>query len=565
MFGYFGQAYFGGQDSNGTITPGTPSGTPTLAADAATIVDTDTTVAGLGQDDAASTSDSAIATGLGVGTDVSVSDDATVTDAAVAVGLDAAPPPPPEPPDTTLASNIRFVDGASASAQIRMDLDAGYWRALFDGTDAALPGMDDMRVSSMFSDGEYIAASAYRNRTIKLTLLLDAPNAATAATEIQKLQRELDRDTNVLQWQPNVNLPSMYFFTYRGPDVTSNLDWGLQNHRFELDIEAEPFAIGDPVTSNVTVNADPAVVSNPGYFDMSDVKGDAPTPLYITTTAAQVGSGALTAWAVRRHGTPANVRWYRRADDTGLTLGVDAARVTGRPDTGSGTTVRVTFATTTASALRLSGVFPYTGSGSVDWRGLYRVFVRAASTGTVRMQVATGTDTASRGQRVLLDPNGIGPAYSVTDLGLVQLPVGNVGRRAGYGSEHAASGSLLYFYAEQASSGTLEIDWIRLVPTDECYGLAAPPTWSGGSGAGCAFDGVANETYARNSAGELAHYGTRVPYVDGQLPEVSPTAAVNRVFMVPGIDAASAVANASAISLQVTYWPRYLLARPVST
>lgn len=566
MWGYFGQAYFGGADFDEGTAPPPPGGTR-VAADAASSTDWDVTTTGIGSDDTATGTETATATGLGVGASTQVvSDQGNAIDFASATGLGGTVPTPPA---TDSRSAIRFVDSRSSSAAVRMELDAGYWRVLADGTDTPPPPMRDQRSSSMLTDGSLVTATVYDNREVTLALLLTAPTAAIAAAEIQKLQRELDRGTNILWWQPDVALPPQFINTYRGPDVTTDLDWGTSIHRFVLTIEAEPLGVGEQVVrSGVTVNHDPAATFNPCSFTMSGVLGDVDTPLYLTSTDTDVG-GRKVAFATRRRGDPGSVRWFRQAEDPALTLGVDAAR-TVVPGASAGSTVRVNFASTPGNAVRLSGQFPSDGigAGSVDWRGTYRVMVRARlNNGVIRLQVATGTSVASRNLPVLMDTTENG-AWMVYDLGLVRLPVGNAGRDAGYGPEHPAGPSTLRIYAELvAGSGNVDLDHIFLAPADETYGLAQMPTFSLTT-SGAVIDGIAGEVYGLNSAGELSETtGTRIPYVDGFLPTVSPLADTNQVFVLNGVTGGNGVEAAigGQVTFDVTYWPLYRVIRPVAT
>lgn len=573
MFGYFGQAYLGGAvydgdlDGGGT-TPPPPTGNAVLAADAATAVDWDVTTQGLGDDETATASETVVATGLDVGSggggngDTFVDDSATAIESAVATGLGGNPNPggggTTPPPVFVQKSVIKFVDSVSLTATTRLDLENVMWRVLFEGTDTPPPPMEDQRVSSMLGDGEHISASVYRNREINLALLLTAASPDLGAQQIQALQRELDRPRNVLWWQPDINLPPVFFRTFRGPDVVTKLDFGLIKHRIDLTIEAEPFALGPEVgLGTLTVNQDPAASTNPTFLDLTGIKGDVETPLYVSMTNQPL-SGQHLAIATRKRGTPSAVRWFRQAEDTGLTLGLDATR-TSAADASGGSAVRVSFATQSGNASRLSGAFPFDTGSSVDWPGTYRVMARVrVSTGTVKMQLSTGSSVSSRNTPTTIDGNG---AFVMADLGLVRLPLRSAGRSAGYGPDHAAIGSTLSFYAERTvGAGTLEIDFIQIVPADEEYAFVQAPVSSG-----LILDGPNGDVYAHDGAGHLAPIGALVPYIDGSLPTVSPRAATNRVFFINGVGLPTSGGITGSFQMTLSYWPRYRIVRPVLT
>lgn len=563
MFGgfYFGQAYFGD-----TGDPGTPPDpTVVLAADALSFTDWDATTAGIGQDETATLSESAVTVGLGVGNSSQLgADNIGLSESARTVGLNTGPPPPPI---TAFNSVIRWVDSVSSTAGVRMDLENSYWTVRFDATSTPTPQMEDQRSSSMLADGELISASVYKNRTVHLDLLLKAPTASIAATEIQRLQRELDRDTNVLMWQPDTRLPAWYFRTYRGPDVTSDLDFGLVLHQFQIAIEAESFALGERVDlGSMTVSFDPAAADNPCYLDLAGIKGDVDTPLYITTADTKFSARRI-AMATRRRGTPANMRWYRHAST--LSPAVDAAQSTGGQAQGASGApiVKVNFATTPANTTRLSGTFPAATQGSADWAGTYRVFARLRLNinSVVNVQLATGTTVASRNQKVTLDQATAG-SFITVDLGLVHLPVANAGRNAGYGPAHPVGGSTLYLLMERLSgTSTVDIDFMFLMPADEDYALVQFPQITNGSQA--VMDGPNGDVYSQNQNGELeGPTGAVVPYADATLPSVSPSALTNRVFLLTGLEAGALTTPISGQAVvDLAYWPRYLLVRPVTT
>ncbi len=544
MFGgMFGGTFFGGIYDIDTAPPTTN----TNVTDSAWVSDWDTVTDGLGTgDETAVAVESVATTGLGFG-NKAVDDEANAVDSAVAVGLDTGG-------GTTTPGDcdVRFVDGISLSAATRFDFFGPSWTVLFEGSDTTPPEMADQRASSMLVDGELVTASVWRNRIVTLVLLLKASTPQQAAVELRDLARELNRTTNVLWWQPNTALPPTFFRTYRSPDYQIEADWGINLHRVTLRLEAEPLARDLAENLTATINFDPAAATNPCYVDLPAVKGDVPSPLYITSASTSL-SGRKVALATRRRGDPDAFTWYRQAD--ALTLGADTT-VTGPDSSASGgSAARVSFATDTSSVARVSGTFPIDG-GSVDWRGTYRMFARVRLNGSTTVIKVAGGTTMSRNQAVTLTAASASN-YVLLDLDRVRIPYGNAGRAAGFGPESAAAAATLLVYAERVSGiGTCDIDYVFLVPADMDYVLAQCPTVSGGSQV--VFDGPNAAVYGRNSAGDLTASTGIVAHYGGTLPQVDPAQA-NRLFLLPGVESNTSTPQTGTAVLNLTYWPARLL------
>lgn len=562
MIGYFGQAYFGG-NGDGAASGGAPPGQNTrLAAEAAVAVDWDVQVEtnpGDSGGENGQATESVITTGLGVGGTTKVlAESGTASESTpITTGLGIAPPPPP-PVVVVTNSVIRFLDGVAGN--VRMDLNNSYWRVLKEGTDTPPPPMEDQRTSSMLTDGELVSASVYRNRTVTLALALNAPNQAFAYREIQALQRELDRPSNVLMYQPDDSQPAWYFRTYRGPDVATDFDYGISHYKFVLELEAEPFALGEEIQlGTYAIPHNPA--GSPGlWFDVTGIRGDVDTPLFIRTSDTDLVNQTV-ALSTRRRGIPANVTIFRQAEDGTVTKGADTTVITGT-DSSNGSVARCTFTSGhNINAVRLSGRFPSETGASPDWNGTYRVFARMRRViggADMFVQVATGTTSAAaRNHRVKVDTVD----WSMFDLGLVQLPPGNAGHTAGYGSAYSAEGGTLYFYAERtAGGGGLEVDYLVTLPADEDYAFIQMPTFATGGQA--VIDGPNGAVYPLGGTGALRGITGAAPYADGALPTVSPTAQTNRVYWVADIHPSAAIPPiGTAYTVTVSYWPRYLMVR----
>lgn len=583
MFGGvgFGQAPFGGTSSQAavvvdarvatdsasatdTVSGGGVGGDRTVTSgDNAWVSDWDIATAGLGQNEAPTASDVGVAEGLGFSPNRDATDEGFATDTGVAVGLDPiTPPPPPPPPPPVLPlreSFIKFVDGISSAAATRLDLSTYPWRCLFEGTETPTPEVGVQRVSSNLVDGERIVSQVYRNRRVRLHIKLEKVTPAVAHQQIQLLNRELARERNVLWWQPDDSMPPVFFRTFRSTEYQTEIDYGLVNHGFTLDLEADPGMYGPPETMTVNFGADPAGSLKP-WVDLPPIKGDIPSPLYITTSSTSVSLRGVVL-SVRRRGTPSVVSPFRQAES--LTLGPDATTAAGGTAnlaTSGNQQVHINFESQTGMVQRLSGTFPDTGHSTVDALGTYRVIARMRQglAGTVRVRLATGVDQFVD-RPVVLHSGAFPPDYSLYDLGRVRFPSGNPGVAAGFGAPHTVAPNTLRIYAERtAGAATLQVDEVITVPADQDYALVQCPTISGGTE--MVFDGPNQQVYVRDSSGRLAAPSGPALRLDGRLPSVDP-ATPNRLFCLWGVGTALSSNITNTATLTLTYWPQYLLAR----
>lgn len=479
---------------------------------------------------------------------------------------------------------VRFVDSIASSPTARLSLASAPWKTL-DTTRFPPPGLRRAEVSSLLSDGSLTPASAYQDRTILLELQLTATDADACATQLQALFRELDRETNILQWQPDGASNPVFFRTKRADTnaVTSiRPKGGLTN--ISVEIPAEPFAYGSRQTlSPVTVNNNPAAGSNGMFVDVSSVKGDVETPLYLTVAGGIVVSTSAgprtTAIAVRRRGTVASVPFFIQAESMTMAIADTTVQANNASFSGAGSNwVRTTFATSASHTARLTTT-AHPSSASVDARGTYRVFVRwrfsASGTNTVTMQLKWGNSNGpvviENDSITLPNDNGGGAPYlKYADLGLIQIPPGYDPVNDGISNtEVATEGVYLQLLAGQ-TSGTGDLDWdvVLLVPADDrlCLvkwpGASTPPT-------DLILDSAVGQVYARNASAQL----TAVPgaQIQGLPPMVSP-GVTNRIFFVRDVGTDTSTAGsgsgddiAGTTSVTGYYWPRYLYVRPAST
>lgn len=441
-----------------------------------------------------------------------------------------------------------------------------------EGTRFDPPSLRRAEVSTLLVDGEQYPATAYDNRTISLRLAVQTANPDDLATQLQLLHRQLDKATNILRVQPKTTEP-VYFRTFRAPPEAINvIPRDRRTAIVEVDLPAEPFGYGPKITlTPITVTNDPATgVANGMYFDVTGVRGDVETPLFLAIPATELlpggGStaGEITSIGVRRRGTPANAPLVLQAELG--TAGTDTSLPGNDPlMSGSGPNyMRTTFATTTAMALRWSRTtFP--DNPSVDTRGTYRVFARtrhsvAGDTIQIRLYASFNGQVVN-GETVALT-NSTNVRYA--DLGLLQFPSGTDPVTDGYSGEELAAGGMTVGVsaARVSGSGNLDVDLLLFVPADDRLAMV---TWSLFSGPTTfVLDSARAMAYALGSTGQIR---SEPPMsVIGSPPMVSP-GVTNRIVFVPDVSVTNTTSDDITDTVVVApyYWPRYLHVRPVST
>jgi hypothetical protein len=492
------------------------------------------------------------------------------------------------------ADILQFVDSVSATAALRLDVNDGVtWILEAPSVDFSPPPLQRALAGTLLTDGQVQSGSSYGNRTLRCTLSLTTspPSADTAATQHQILNRELDRDFNIIKWQPAGATSPVFFRTMRSPVTAAHPISPLNTSGvFAVEILAEPFALGlREDVAVVTVNNDPAAGSNGLFFDVSGVKGDVDTPAVIECAAASQKCMMLVL-GVRQHGTPSDLLHFVQAES--LTLGTDTTNPGGGPDaTMSGATlnnfVRTSFATDATMVWRtrftLSGL---TAAQRQAIRGTFRLFAvvrRSVSTDTIKFAVsadvtASGVDFTGLTQ-VTFPAGGSNTVRTLVDLGLVNL---NRAVPAGVGyatTAQAPAGIGFTIGASRTGTGTLDWDYVMLVPADESLMLASnglgggtvPTTW--------VLDGVNESSYFPEStaspfAGTVGLQDAppgAAPYgLAGGFPQLRPNHA-NRIIMTSVVDARAfgvsplSIDKTVTMPLTVSYWPRYLYIRPATT
>jgi len=456
---------------------------------------------------------------------------------------------------------IRFVDSIAASPTLRLDLndESIFWVRAFN---APPPRLRRSIASNAMRDGINVGSASYDGRTLTIELECRRTTQDLAATEIQKLWRELDRETNFLMYQPTGATKPVFFRTYRS-DASQLEDVMAQvaMRRFTIEVLAEPFALGlRESLGPYTVTNDPAAASNGCYVDVSGVIGDVTTPPVIVDTGTIPHYWTM---GVRQHGTPSSVTWFIQAESTAG--GVNTANPGGGPDaamsgTGANNYLRTSFANT-VNDLRLS-----LSSASLPDAGDYRLLAvvrRSDSTSDMLAQVGNTLAGNLRDQVVIPKTT----ERQIVELGTWSIDSGVVGNNA-TGSVLASD---IGVYAQRTTgTGTLDWDFFLFVPADEA-GLAK--FYEGTAAPNNLLLDCVNQTVRGFYDGADPFTGTGAMYQDpypigvaGAYPTLRPNQ-TNRFVMLAstGTVAGRTPTKTQTLVLTFHYWPRYLFVRPVST
>jgi hypothetical protein len=452
-----------------------------------------------------------------------------------------------------MANLLQFVDSIASAPTVRLDLaDGAKWN--IKDFDFSPPKLKRARIATLMHDGDAIPATAYANRMIGLELVLKATTTDLLAAEFQKLNRELDRPNNILKWKSEGAGSGLevFFRTFRSPDyqldrLPNSDPTAIRTYVLKLKIEAEPFAYG--LRETVTPTAPTRAFAN-SFFDISaaQAKGDVATPLWLKLTAGDAHNQTLLA--VRRHGTPG---LYWAEGEAGVGLIVDTTSVADAPSSG-GSVARCTFATSTAMVARiLIAVAPFSGAGStsVEYRGTYRIFLRARKgTGGDVVQARWATvGSGLVGPTVVIDTT----AYKLYDLGLFTLPLGSDPIVDGHSNTALAVESIELDIQAQRVSGTgnLDMDAIIAIPADE--ELSITDFGTAAAGQLPTFDGPNDVVYYQTAAGAIALVATLAKRT-GDIAIVQPNQ-VNRYHIIDNLAAHSITGT---IAVVWAYWPRFL-------
>ena len=477
------------------------------------------------------------------------------------------------------ADVIQFVDSIADNPAVRLDLnDETTWRCR--SFLAPPPRLRRTMTQNTMTDGGYVSSSQYGTRTLYIDLDLISSSQDVNAGLLQKLAREMDREKNLIRYQPEGASRPVFFKVWRS-DFSALVDMkaALAFRQLALEIPAEPFALGGRETISVgTVNNDPAAGSNGCYFDVTGVIGDVAAPAVILNTAGVPYGFTLAA---RQHGTPSDLVVFKQAES--LTNGTDTANPGGGPDaamsgTGTNNYLRTSFVTTTMSD-RVTGWAP-TDADTSDAagraiRGTYRVLAavrRTDSTSDITIRWARQF-TSDTGDTITVPKH---TRRQLVDLGLItfggDLPA-SPGGVAVVDTPVRINNSLKFQAARSSGTGNIDWDVFFLAPADESTTIWLTSTDSSLTGFDHVIDGVNQRTYMIEDGGNLfdgtgyVYQGAGQGNPTGGFPQLVPNQ-TNRFYL--HLTSASAGSvwvydKTYTASITVYYNPRYLHVRPASS
>lgn len=455
---------------------------------------------------------------------------------------------------------IRFVDSIASSPTVRLDLndEATFWVKKFD---APPPRLRRSVASNAMRDGISVGSSSYDARTLTIELECRKSTQDLAATEIQKLWRELDRSLNWIQYQPTGATKPVYFRTFRSD--TSQLEDVIAQaamRTFTIEVLAEPFALGLRETLGpYTISNDPAAASNPGYVDISGVLGDVPTEaIYWNTTYNR----AATLMGIR-HGDFSDLRPHQQAETT--TLGANTANPGGGPDaamsgTGTNNYVRTTFPGTSWGMRCWSNTRTTITVQRGSWV-IYAAVRRTDSTSVIKVGLSASSTT---------EPAETTTVPLSTSRQLVRLGRHTTIVGSNYSAIPMANPNWYAWAARESGTGNLDWDCFFLVPADTAVLEALSHSTTGSSGGDNVFDGIADRAMSIVDGGNPVGLATEEGPMQatGRIPLLMPNV-TNRLFYLTSsqYDATGLRVHSKSETNDVTvyYWPRYLHVRPVST
>ncbi len=473
---------------------------------------------------------------------------------------------------------VKFVDSIAASPTTRLDLNDSTTFTLAAPFVADPPKIHGSVSSNAMTDGGYQSSSQYDYRVIHLELILNVATQDAAATALQNLHRELDRETNYLKWQPDTATAPVFYKTWRTSSLQV-LDQPAARavYYVTIDIPADPFGSG--LLETISVGT---VDTATGYFDVASasIKGDVEAPIMLVDSAPASGGTFSSSNAYVRH---LLARSTRSATDqpsvvqcNTLTMGTDTAT--------SGTDALTTFTSTASSPVLTVLKWSPTGATAAAMNGRYRLMAGVTITATT--SAATFYTAAAYGSggyasfdcentfAETVDPTGT--QKFLWDFGIVEFT-----RPVSPSLTMAPYVELLAGCTSTTVTKTIRWDFLYLAPADEALAMSAalylPGSTmpSGGTypaSSPLLFDGIGDVVQIVSST---SIFTTATPILpgwvnfNGSIPKIKPGSA-NRFFYMRYVSNITATPpqaeyGSGSGTLTLYYYPQYLHARPATT
>lgn len=436
---------------------------------------------------------------------------------------------------------LEFVSEPSGDATSRVDLTDRYRGLLVTDLDLGAPELQ----------GDPGAISPeYGYRRIAISVEIARQTESEVVGFFRELARELTRAETWLLVQLDTWLAPAWFRVYRSPVEAMNYRLMKQNvWAVSLTLVADPFALGAQVSREITISDNPTSITNPVAAVLSDIEGDAPTPLTVELDVDPLRSPLLSV-------IPLDVEWpgpqFWQAES--WTTGADTT--TGaRAGYSGGSSAAVSFATTTNMANRL------TGNVTPSLAGTYRLFARVEVLSGVGAVVAIEGGGDAMVEAVTTEVTGErGTQY--VELGSYVFPRGNPPVEPGYTLAVVPGDTDIRLRAEKvAGAPTLHVDFIVAVPTS-LFDESAPgrllefTSDVGAPGAGVQVVDGEHERVSTVLSGSLKP--TTPPSPVGGYPMLHPGATNVLHFLPRSSDPAGATLGLSITELTLKYRPRFV-------
>lgn len=454
----------------------------------------------------------------------------------------------------------KFVDQPIATPATLFDMNnwsAGCVVDMGQTFDISPPVLRKTKVANNLSDGSLNTAASFENRNLVFSVGIGPGTKAWKSSLLNNLMSELYKPKNLLMYQMDSTRPPVFFRTFRSDDVKvvtrgSGVD---EIWRIDLNVEAEPFAIGPRIDiPQFVVSNDPAAATNPMRFDITGIVGDVPTPAFVRIS--DLGPQGKALLATRTFGNPTSLTLSQQAESA--TLGTDAT-VAADAAASNGSRVNISFSTNAAMTTRLTMTQP-NGTDPVALRGRYRVFARitaltAAINVTLRWRQTGGGDYVPGPLNTTdLTP----PNWEMLDLGVLEFPAPQMApEQMGYSNlptQHANT-DIQIQAARNSGSGTLLIDYLFLMPATERF--CALFQWAAVPSGWMVLDGPNDATYGL-AAGSTPFGATRI--IDNKQGIITRQGGLP--MLVPGLTnrwwfSHNESANGITETVDISYWPRW--------
>lgn len=462
-----------------------------------------------------------------------------------------------------MANIWRFVDSPTATPTVLLDMNDGVSLRTLGGDDFQLPSPPLKRsiATNMMVDGAMLSSAAYDPRTLTFTLDLLGSTDTARTTQLDALKAQLAKPSNLIMHQLATTSFPVFFRTLRSDDYVVDTEISTNFWRVSCNVLAEPFAIGiRRDLSTVTVSNDPAAASVPARWDITGIVGDAPTPAFVRIGTA-LGGGNPILLAQRTVNQPTTVTTFAQCEAG--TMGTDTTvQATDAAMSGTGSNfVRTSFATSASLQTRVTVTVP-TATAPEALRGRYRVFLRVRTSGTGSnfslryVQNSTGADVVV-GPTTTYD-SLVNTEFRHIDLGLAEFPTaGPYPAAMGYSGLAAqmVTQTLGIQVGRNTGTGTIDLDYVYLMPADERFCVAARNSLQANSS--FVIDGPNEMAYGMPS-GTTPFGSTRtidnaggMSFLFGGAPMLVPNT-TNRWHMLRGSSAISVTST-----VDVSYWPRW--------